>query len=130
MSVVNTKAMKDLNSMTTRNKSHRGQQFGSLKIAVATGSLAAALLGTQLLARQDAAAATAVSQQETLTIQVPADMPTTLNTSPAGLSGSGVSNQRQVTLDLQPIPQAAVPQINAAPSVVRMAPLTQTRSSR
>jgi len=114
--------------MTTKNRPQRGQQFGSLKIAVATGSLAAALLGTQLLARQDVAA-TAVAPQDTMVLNVPANMPTTLQTSPAVASATGLS-QRQVTLNLQPIPQAAVPQIRSAPAVVRVAPLTQTRSSR
>ncbi|MCA9874269.1 MAG: hypothetical protein H6659_18245 [Ardenticatenaceae bacterium] len=116
--------------MTTKNQRRRGQQFGSLKVAVAAGSLAAALMGTQLLARQDAAAATAVAQPDTLTINVPSDMPTTLQTNQAAPAVNSTTPQRQVTLNLQPIPQATVPQIRSAPSIVRMAPLTQTRSSR
>jgi len=114
--------------MTTKNRPQRGQQFGSLKIAVATGSLAAVLLGTQLLARQDSAA-TAVAAQDTVVINVPANVPTTLQTGPASAPTTSLS-QRQVNLNLQPIPQAAVPQIRTAPAVVRVAPLTQTRSSR
>ncbi|MBP7593967.1 MAG: hypothetical protein KBA85_20355, partial [Chloroflexi bacterium] len=69
--------------MTTNNKSRRGQQFGSLKVAVATGGLAAVLLGTQLLGRQEAANNTAVAQAEAVVLNIPANMPTTLQTNQA-----------------------------------------------
>lgn len=127
MKVMNLKVTKGLNTMTTNNKSRRGQQFGSLKVAVATGGLAAVLLGTQLLGRQEAANNTAVAQPEAVVLNIPANMPTTLQTNQAA-AGSALT-QRQVTLNLAPIPQAAVPQIRSAP-VIRMAPITQTRSSR
>lgn len=125
-SMKTTRNMKGLNTMTTNRKSRSGQQFGSLKIAVAAGSLAAALLGTQVLARQDTAVDTA-AQPEALVINVPISMPTSLQTEqPSPTGGAG---QKQITLDLAPIPQAVVPKIQAAP-VVRMAPITQTQSSR
>ncbi|MBP6473508.1 MAG: hypothetical protein KA773_23910 [Chloroflexi bacterium] len=121
--------------MTNRSNSRPGQQLGALKLAVAGGSLAAALLGTQLVARQEMAN-TAVSAPEPIVITVPIHLPagqqaavgggTAVNTT----NGSSSGQTAQLSLNLPPIPQAAVPQINAPSAPVQAAPITQTQSSR
>ncbi len=119
--------------MTNRSNSRPGQQLGALKLAVAGGSLAAALLGTQLVARQEMAN-TAVSAPEPIVITVPIHSPAA---QPAAVGGGTAVNTTasggqttQLSLNLPPIPQAAVPQINAPSAPVQAAPITQTQSSR
>ncbi len=119
--------------MTNRSNSRSGQQLGALKLAVAGGSLAAALLGTQLVARQEMAN-TAVSTPEPIVITVPIHLPAMQQTAVGGetaVNTTASSRQTaQLSLNLPPIPQAAVPQINAPSAPVQAAPITQTQSSR
>ena len=109
-------------------KARSGQRMGILKAAVAVGSLAAAFMGTQLLAAQNTAEleqATAVTP-EPIVINVPITLPTqpppaivpaegqaaAVNPTASGAApqvGSGLN------LNLEPIPQAVAPQIISPP---------------
>lgn len=101
--------------MTNRNR-RSGQQMGTLKAFLITGSVIATLAGTQLLAKQGATAETGVSPTEAVTLVVPAaealPMPPTTTTT---------IGDRSVQIQLAPVPQAITPQIN---------PVVRTRSSR
>ena len=127
--------------------------MGILKAAVAAGSLAAAFLGTQLLAAQSGAEleqATAVTP-EPIVINVPITLPSQPSSAvvPAegqaaavNPAGGGAAAAPQVgsglALNLEPIPQAVAPQIisppprPAAPAAAAPAPrpVTQTKSSK
>ena len=136
--------------MTSR-KSRPGQQMGILKAAVAAGSLAAAFMGTQLLAAQSGAEleqATAVTP-EPIVINVPITLPTQppppvvpAEGQPAAVNPAGGGAAPQIgsglVLNLEPIPQAVSPQIISPPprpaappaSAPAPRPVTQTKSSK
>ncbi|NKQ35645.1 MAG: hypothetical protein HF973_08530 [Chloroflexi bacterium] len=134
-------------------KARPGQQTGILKAAVAAGSLAAALLGTQLLAAQSGAEleqATAVTP-EPIIINVPITLPTQpppavvpAQTQAQAAAVNSVSSAAVpqigsgLNLNLAPIPQAVSPQIISppprpaapAPAAPAPPPVTQTKSSK
>ncbi|VAW42290.1 hypothetical protein MNBD_CHLOROFLEXI01-828, partial [hydrothermal vent metagenome] len=113
--------------MTTRKKSRPNRQLGILKLAVAAGSLAASLLGTRLLAKQEDVVVqsndTAVST-EPIVINVPIVLPSNkireqnvVNGSSSGLNSTSAPVRQELSLDLPAIPQAVSPQIQAMPPV-------------
>lgn len=128
-------------------KGRMGQQTRLLKTAVAVGSVAAAVLGTQLLAAQDAAETTVSQPAEPMVIEVPITLPTQPARQP-NLPSAGVSQPANpgsaptsssapvgsVNLNLPPVPQAITPQINPAPprqsAQPAPPPVTQTKSSK
>ncbi|MCP4418155.1 MAG: hypothetical protein GY805_16150 [Chloroflexi bacterium] len=119
--------------MTTNNRSRRSnRQMGLLKTAMVAGSLAASLLGTRLLAQQDAAQQTAVSN-EPIAITVPITLPTAVESvSVPSATDSNTATIQGLSLDLSPIPQAVSPQIKTAPppAAVSVVPVTTTTSSK
>lgn len=96
--------------MTTKNR-RSGQQLGSVKVLVVAGGIAASLIGTRLLASNDAQVTAVPTTQPTTIIVNPPAAQTTNST-----TGSG-----SVRLDLPPIPQAISPAVQ---------PITRSRSSR
>ena len=106
--------------MTTKRTAKPGQQTGSLKALLLTGSVLATLAGARLLNLADIATAeTAVSPP--ITISVPAQATTITIPAEAGITVPLPPNERGVQIELAPIPQVVQPQIQ---------PVTRTRSSR
>ncbi len=104
-------------TMTTKKRSRSSRQMGTLKFAVAAGSLAASLLGARLLAQQDEGLQTAVSA-EPIVINVP------ISASSSGFPEAVLINPstgNEVSLDLAPITEAVSPQI---------LPIASSRSSK
>ncbi|GAB4273909.1 MAG: hypothetical protein Kow0080_21860 [Candidatus Promineifilaceae bacterium] len=115
--------------MTTKQRSRPNQQMGSLKSAIALGSLAATFLGTRLLALQAQEPAAAVAQ-DPIVITVPVSLPTN-GQNVMNVNGRTATQLSDVSLGLPPIPQAITPQIQTAPPSTRgVAPITRTRSSK
>lgn len=115
--------------MTTKQRSRPNQQMGSLKTAIALGSLAATFLGTRLLALQ-AQAPAATTAQDPIVITVPVSLPTS-GQSVTNVNGRAATQLSDGSLGLPPIPQAITPQIQTAPPGARgVAPITRTRSSK
>lgn len=97
--------MTKVNTMTTRKKSRPNRQLGILKLAVAAGSLAASLLGTRLLAKQEDVV---VQSNDTAVSVEPIVLPSSKISAPV---------RQELSLDLPAIPQAVSPQIQAMPPV-------------
>lgn len=113
--------------MTMTKKGQKKQQYGWLKATLLTGSMAATLLGTRLLAAQDRqAAAAALAKPDPIVITVPVQVPGLVTGAPATAS-STLSSSGQLLLDLPPIPQAVSPALNPAAPV---RPVARSQSSR
>jgi len=109
---MSTKHTNSRNSLT-KHHSRTSQQVGALKALLLTGSVAATLAGTRLLALQEPAAA-AVPANTTAPVMILV---------PAGDSSLVplLQSNRGTRIELEPIPQVVQPRLN---------PVVRTRSSR
>ncbi|HRQ36538.1 MAG TPA: hypothetical protein PLD25_01310 [Chloroflexota bacterium] len=118
--------------MTTRKTTRKApgkQQYGWLKAALVTGSLAATFLGTRLLAIEDARATAVPAAYPTpIVITVPIQaMPQSSAPAasiPAAANSAPQANGGQIVLDLPPIPQVVSPVLQPP------APVASSRSSQ
>lgn len=113
--------------MTTKKTGNK-QQYGWLKAAAATGSLAATFLGARLLAAQDARATAVPPNPTPIVITVPIQaLPVTSAAAPissAPAAAASNTNSGQLLLDLPPIPQVVAPALQPPP------PVASSRSSQ
>lgn len=110
--------------MTTR-QGRKKQQYSWLKATLFTGSIAATLLGTRLLAAQDQqATVAALAKPDPIVITVPIQASGVIAGAPAA-AGSAVSGSGQLLFDLPPIPQAVSPTLQPA-----VRPIARSQSSR
>ena len=107
--------------MTTKKRARPNRQMGALKVAIAAGSLAASLLGTNLLAKEANVVQTAVSTNPII-IDVPISFSSNGN---AEIVVTHPSAGQGISLDLAPIPQA-VP----AQEAILAQPVTSSKSSK
>ncbi|MBL1129273.1 MAG: hypothetical protein D8M54_12295 [Chloroflexi bacterium] len=116
-------------TMTTRKTGNK-QQYGWLKAAVATGSLAATFLGARLLAAEDARATAVPLAPTPIVITVPMQaFPATSAAAPsssAPAAAASSANGGQLLLDLPPIPQVVAPALQPPPPP----PVANSRSSQ